>query len=611
MIFFYRPGFIEAQVQPLEGTVPAGVVIDTRKYPAESQSRLEIYTSGQWSSDVNSQFDPAKPTLILIHGWRPGNLDKNGQFVTLEITDYWTDTTNALARRVNGEGQTGDINLLGWNWTFVASTMEIDPFAQPPVTVPAFAVFNEGQLLAKELKRLNPNGPIQLMGHSLGAKLAAVAALAAQTGEDAITIDQVSLMDGPELNTSDFDLSDALRTVPVHLEYEIPQLMLKNTYTETYASAFGFCYSELNIRCANINMKADAQPVEMLKQIVGAHRYPVTWYFGGKVNSIGTLAGTIDAATGDVSSTLGAAWSRVLNRNETHAQILAARARMMDGEDPNLLQNGLEYDVVDRSKTPYNFITTSCLRQPRVLTQTPLPFVLNGATQWTRYGQVEFDTSAPAKAILTTSSPCFLMGEVAVPSGNAVLSFTLTLNSPEASDKFTIFFNDQLIFTLDGAGVAAGSPISIGPVELTPFNGQTGTLTFCYASPSNNKFVSLSDMKITSWPYRPLHRLQTRIISGHGKIFPQYRYYEEGTTVTLLAIPHSGFRLWSWVGSNNDASKENINTVIVNESQTVSAQFQFDLFDPICSTGALAIITFIGLAINWLGTNEASQRNDD
>jgi hypothetical protein len=154
-------------------------------------------------------------------------------------------------------------------------------------------------------------------------------------------------------------------------------------------------------------MKADTQPVAMLTQIVGAHRYPVTWYFGGKVESIGTLAGTIDPNTGDVRGTSGAAWSRVLNRNETHTQILAARARMIDGEDPNLLQSGLQYDVVERSKKPYDFIATGCLRKPKALTETPLPFVLGGAVEWTSFGQAIFDISTPALAILTTtSSPC-------------------------------------------------------------------------------------------------------------------------------------------------------------------------------------------------------------
>jgi pimeloyl-ACP methyl ester carboxylesterase len=611
-LFLFQANFVPAAVTPPEGTVPTAVADDTRKNPSASKSKLEIFANGQWSTDLDTRFDPTKPTLVLIHGWQPGNLDEAGNLSHSDITEYWSNVTAALAKRVNAEGQTGDINLLGWNWMPLASTPTIDPLAKTTVTVPAFAVYNEALLLTNKLKSLAPEGTIQIFGHSLGAKLAAVTGVVAQTGDDAIAIDHVVMVDGPELNTSDYDLQGIVMTVPVHLENEIPQLMEKNTYAEAYISAFSFCYSELGIQNLNIDMQSNSGVFQFVEQIVGSHRLPIVWYFGGTIESIGTYAGTIDAATGNVSSTMGAAWSKVLNRTATAEDIEAARAKMLEGSDDKIAQKGMNYGIIDRVNAPYDLLETNTLQAERVLTETAIPFSLDGSVEWTRSGDVTFDDSESPQAVLTASSASYLMGKMTVPSGNVVLNFTLTMDAPDATDKFTIFFDNQLIFTLDASACGNGSSLAIGPIELTPFEQQTGTLTFCYNSASTGKIVRLSDMKITSWPYRKFRRLKVRKTLGNGKFYPEHHYYTEGSTVTLHAFPITGFRVWKWEGSDNDALLHtNLTTVTLNDSKIVAVKFQLDWIDPVCSTGGIALVLLMGLGMARFAPSNASEKKDD
>jgi pimeloyl-ACP methyl ester carboxylesterase len=612
IFFLFYTDLVRAQVTPPEGTVPTAVAGDTRKNPSSSKSQLEIFANGQWSTDLDSQFDPGKPTLVLIHGWQPGNLEENGNLVHSDITEYWSNVTTALATRVNAEGQTGDINLLGWNWMPLASTREIDPLIKTTVTVPAFAVYNEALLLANKLKSLAPQGTIQLYGHSLGAKLAAVTGVAAQAGDDAIAIDHVVMVDGPELNTSDYDLQGIVMTVPVHLENEIPQLMQKNTYAEAYVSAFSFCYSELGIGNLNIDMQSNTGVFQFVEQIVGSHRLPIVWYFGGTIESIGTYTGTIDAATGNVSSSMGAAWSKVLNRTATTPDIEAARTKMLEGTNDDIAQKGMNYGIIDRVKNPYDLLETNTLQAQRVLTETAIPFTLDGSVEWTRSGDVAFDNSESPQAVLTASSAGYLMGKMTVPSGNVVLNFTLTIDNPDPTDKFTIFFDNQLILTLDAGACRKGSSLAIGPVELTPFEQKTGTLTFCYTSASTGKIARLSDMKVTSWPYRSFKRLKVRKALGHGTFYPEHHYYTEGSTVTLHAFPIAGFRVWKWEGSDSDTLLHtDLNTVTLNDSKIVSVRFQLDWSDLPCSISGLAVVMFMGLGMVRFAPGNASEKKDD
>jgi len=71
-------------------------------------------------------------------------------------------------------------------------------------------------------------------------------------------------------------------------------------------------------------------------------------------------------------------------------------------------------------------------------------------------------------------------------------------------------------------------------------------------------------------------RLTVRLIGTdhiYGTVTPIGGVYETDEVVTLIATPEHGYRLTSWVGTDDDTSTDNVNTVTMTNSKTVEVEF--------------------------------------
>ncbi|WP_424961288.1 polysaccharide lyase family 7 protein [Ekhidna sp.] len=171
-----------------------------------------------------------------------------------------------------------------------------------------------------------------------------------------------------------------------------------------------------------------------------------------------------------------------------------------------------------------------------------------------------------------------------VPVGNYTLTAVATDNEGATSKSLGIDISLGVQYSLTTAITGEGS-ISLNPtggtyaentiVNLTAtastgyqFNGWSGDLT----GRQNPVSITMDSDKSVEASFVPVYTLTTSII-GDGSITlnPSGGTYEDGTEVTLTAIPGSGNQLQSWSG---DASgTEDQITVTMNSNKSVTATF--------------------------------------
>ena len=178
-----------------------------------------------------SAFHPDWPTVVIVHGWNVycntslNDPDKDGnRSWLLQIAD------EIYARR------NGQVNLLAWDWLEAAkSTNGSCSILTLPEFLPFAEVFNQPMLLAKELKKLfgsvqpKYSQPIHLMGHSLGAYVAPLAAVELtrdypKMDNDVFIPAQVTLWDPADVPIGNSYLTDAVKI-----------LRQSNVYVDLYA----------------------------------------------------------------------------------------------------------------------------------------------------------------------------------------------------------------------------------------------------------------------------------------------------------------------------------------------------------------------------------------
>jgi len=69
-------------------------------------------------------------------------------------------------------------------------------------------------------------------------------------------------------------------------------------------------------------------------------------------------------------------------------------------------------------------------------------------------------------------------------------------------------------------------------------------------------------------------QLNTSVVGGQGSILPPSGPYYAGTTITLTAVPDSGWVVKSWSGTDNDSSTSTTNSVLMNSNKSVSVEFR-------------------------------------
>ncbi|MCP4713347.1 MAG: hypothetical protein GY869_32355, partial [Planctomycetes bacterium] len=82
------------------------------------------------------------------------------------------------------------------------------------------------------------------------------------------------------------------------------------------------------------------------------------------------------------------------------------------------------------------------------------------------------------------------------------------------------------------------------------------------------------------------------IVDGEGMLFPTSATYGAGKIVQLTAIPYPNARIKQWLGTNNDLSTEQLNTVTIDQNKTVIIEFepliQYDLNTQVIGDGSIS-----------------------
>ncbi|MHC4526620.1 MAG: InlB B-repeat-containing protein, partial [Planctomycetota bacterium] len=90
----------------------------------------------------------------------------------------------------------------------------------------------------------------------------------------------------------------------------------------------------------------------------------------------------------------------------------------------------------------------------------------------------------------------------------------------------------------------------------------------------NNYVTMTRDRGVTvEFELSPVHHLCPLVIGGSGSVRPACDYYEEGV-VTLTARPADGFRVKRWIGTDDDSSWEQTNTITLVRDTVVMVEFE-------------------------------------
>ena len=251
------------------------VVVPTNRTPdppaALATSQLKRFVSPAWVTVSNaSDIDPAKPTVLLTHGWNSS-------------ADAWPSNMAAslLAGGVAGA------NLLAWDWRTNAGT-------GPLLSLAFSRTSGEGRLLGQTLAGVLGSSyqqGIHFIGHSLGTLVNAAAAnyLHTQTGG---AFDyhrtQITLLDNAEAANTGGQLvpfgysapgfESVLGSMDVPLVGWASPLPDQRAWADNYVSLFGFYHSGVVNVEMTVNAVLQSAQLNPVGWVYDAHGYACTWY---------------------------------------------------------------------------------------------------------------------------------------------------------------------------------------------------------------------------------------------------------------------------------------------------------------------------------------------
>jgi len=457
------------------GTAPT----NTPPVTATHDGQLMIF-SGTGFVPLTGQL-PNKPTVVLIHGWNRTNEP------SLNDPDMWTFGATHGDGETPSIGRLGartDINVVAWDWLVDAHTNDN--------TVPDENVVPQGLKLYQAMKTAlggTNTKSVQLIGHSLGAGVATWAA--DKLKEKSYNIDQVTLFDAAEDIRGVF-----LGAAPLLLDTPLLRLSLQGTWIDNYYSAAGRQYYYNFGNMVNVDLKTglDRTGYEVFTRFADDHSYPMWWYFGAKPSlSVsdpngdiwGNPSGTMNPATGypvslaTTAGNVGAAWSKVLVGSGTlmRGNWTSDSYTMIDKSDP--------YALMSNAVTLSNTITIT------------KPDLTGAAASGTAYS---IPRNGSNWIFAKTHSPVYVFLDVTLDSNAYGLSFSFDMLSPLPNDVLAVYFGSDLLFSIDGSCVDAGTVFDSGVIDVSEFAGQSGTLTFVFNSASANKVVEFGDLQVLSVP---------------------------------------------------------------------------------------------------------------
>lgn len=87
--------------------------------------------------------------------------------------------------------------------------------------------------------------------------------------------------------------------------------------------------------------------------------------------------------------------------------------------------------------------------------------------------------------------------------------------------------------------------------------------------------VTMTSDKTVTVQFEPIPcALTASVIGGHGTVSPTSKTYDYGQVASLQATPATGYRVKSWSGTDDDASKAAVNSVTMTSDRTVTVRFE-------------------------------------
>lgn len=156
--------------------------------------------------------NPNLPTIILTHGWQPG--ETFSDYAT-EAAELWIgEAAAAIGYRLSGEAVAANVGCFVWQGAYTGKSLSGLQLAKS-------ATRQAGVVLAEELKRYfdGYNPSLQFIGHSLGTVVNAEAVHALRRGATGIDVEQFTILDAPMNLRSLLDVFEITTAISLSMLY--------------------------------------------------------------------------------------------------------------------------------------------------------------------------------------------------------------------------------------------------------------------------------------------------------------------------------------------------------------------------------------------------------
>ena len=185
------------------------------------------------------------------------------------------------------------------------------------------------------------------------------------------------------------------------------------------------------------------------------------------------------------------------------------------------------------------------------------------------------------------------------------MNVTLAWDSNTESDLagYKVYYGTSSGGPYNGTGASGGSSPIVIPLsslanrslpEYSVNNLPNATSYFVLTAYDSEGLESGYSNQVVVTPPVAQYVLTASVTGGNGTISPTTGSYASGTTVTLTAVPSSGYRVLAWTGTANDTLKTNTNTVVMSANKTVTVSFELTPIIPTATTQPASLTASAG-----------------
>lgn len=473
---------------------------------------------------VGGQFDPQKSTIVLTHGWQPGEV-----YTPNDMTDFpLLGVRDAVVSRLTATNLINDVNVVSFEWQDAYTEQSLGGLGvdalmalllNPNVLSSSYNVVSDyldalgqtqsaGHVLAESLLQLgiSDSERLQFVGHSLGAMVSTYAIQElARTG---ITSDQLTILDAPNrfgaaseffyehLPFGDVDYVDNFYAVTGgDILGAAPAAELgEGGYSVPFAGHTSIHQAFYSDRVGTAEWTSAVLDTEF-----SSRPSPPTWD-PRPYDGVGT---TVSMVSNDIIETED---SDILGVAELDTSRPGWRAVVNDATATkqfslNVLGEAAEAYVDQAGRIIYYFGPDGT-----TITQASVSFATNTAT-------FAIESSGGPSLVdgtyindwigLEESSPVVIRRDIEIPENARLLEFDYLILGAGDGDWLTLHFNDLLLFSIIGEDFV-GTP-GVGTVPISLFAGEIGSLYFTLNSVGDrNAQFLLKDIRLLSASPVPL-----------------------------------------------------------------------------------------------------------